>query len=346
MKLNKIISVVLIVVVSIASIYGYKIYKDIFSPNTKFEENEIYVYIPSNSNLTDVENILAPYVLQKERIKLVAQKSNYESKIKSGKFLLKKGMNSLDIIRALRINIPVKLSFNNQETIEKLAGRIAAQIEPDSLTVLKAITNPNFLKENEITEANLMSLFIPNSYEFYWNTSTTKFTNTMVKEYHRFWNQERLNKAKAIGLTPLEVSTLASIVHKETVKNDERPRVAGVYLNRLQRGMKLDADPTIIYAVKKQSGNFDQVIKRVYFKDLELDSPYNTYKYAGLPPGPITMPDISAIDAVLNAEKHSYLFFCANVENFGYHKFATNLKEHGNNRRDYIRWINKQATTK
>lgn len=164
----------------------------------------------------------------------------------------------------------------------------------------------------------------------------------MLKEYNRFWNDERQSKAKAQGLTPNEVVALASIVHKETTKIDERPRVAGLYLNRLKRSMKLQADPTVIYALKKHANNFDLVIKRVLYKDLELDSPYNTYKYTGVPPGPITMPDISAVDAVLNPEKHDYIYMVANVEDFGYHKFARTGAQHNRNKAQYIRWINSQ----
>ena len=165
----------------------------------------------------------------------------------------------------------------------------------------------------------------------------------MAKEYRKFWTPERLAKAEAQNLTSIQVAILASIVHKETVKRDERPKVAGVYLNRLAVGMKLEADPTVIYAVKKESGNFNQVIKRVLYKDLETDSPYNTYKYAGLPPGPIAMPDITALDAVLNPEKHNYIYFCASVTNFGYHEFAVTPAQHEVNRQKYVAWVNKQG---
>jgi UPF0755 protein len=151
-----------------------------------------------------------------------------------------------------------------------------------------------------------------------------------------------LQKANKEGLTTTEVIILASIVHKESAKVEERPRVAGVYLNRLRKNMLLQADPTVIYALKRELNNYDTIIKRVLYKDLTLDSPYNTYKYAGLPPGPITMPDISAIDAVLNAEQHNYFYFVANVENFGYHKFAKTLEQHNRNKTQYIRWINSQ----
>lgn len=165
----------------------------------------------------------------------------------------------------------------------------------------------------------------------------------MAKEYRKFWTPERIAKAEAQNLTPLEVSVLASIVHKETVKSDERPRVAGVYLNRLNRGIKLEADPTVIYSVKKNANDFAIEIKRVLYKDLEMDSPYNTYKYGGLPPGPIAMPDVTALEAVLNPEKHNYIFFCASVTNFGYHEFAVTAAQHEVNRQKYVAWISKQG---
>jgi UPF0755 protein len=187
-----------------------------------------------------------------------------------------------------------------------------------------------------------MAVYLPNSYEFFWNTSAEEFRDRMLKEYRRFWSEDRLQKAKSIGLTPLQVISLAAIVHKETAKVEERPRVAGLYLNRLERSMLLQADPTVIYAIKKHTGNYDTVIKRVLYKDLELDSPYNTYRFTGIPPGPITMPDISAIDAVLNAENHDYLYMVANVENFGYHKFAESLTQHNRNKVQYVRWINER----
>jgi UPF0755 protein len=168
----------------------------------------------------------------------------------------------------------------------------------------------------------------------------------MLKEYNRFWTEARIDKAKSLNLSPKQVMILASIVQKETAKSDERPRVAGVYLNRLKIRMPLQADPTVIYAIKKSTNDFNQVIKRVLYKDLELDSPYNTYKYAGLPPGLIAMPDISAIDAVLNPEKHDYFYFVADVNNFGYHKFAKTLSQHNVNRQEYVRWINQQGVNR
>ncbi len=325
-------------------VYGYMLYRDIFAPNTNFQEKQVYVYIPTNANYEEVKQLIAPYVKDMERFEMVANKKSYpQRENKSGKFLLKKEMSSNDIVNSLRQNVPVKLAFNNQERLENFAGRIATQIESDSLSLLNAFKDPKFLTENGFTESNVLAMFVPNSYEFFWNTSAIKFRDKMAKEYRKFWTEDRIAKANQQNLTPIQVAILASIVHKETVKKDERPKVAGVYLNRLAKGMKLEADPTVIYAVKLKSNNFNQAIKRVLYKDLETDSPYNTYMYEGLPLGPIAMPDITALDAVLNPEKHNYIYFCASVTNFGYHEFAVTPAQHEVNRQKYVAWVNNQG---
>ncbi|RDI09747.1 endolytic transglycosylase MltG [Flavobacterium sp. AG291] len=346
MKLRRIVGIVSLIVVIGGTVIGYRMYQQIFSPNTKFGDERVAVFIPTGSDYEAVKKLVAPYVEDMDKLNSVAEKKEYPANVKAGKFILKNGMNSNDIINSLRQPVTVNVAFNNQETIERLAGRLSHQIEPDSLSLLEAFTDEKFLADNGFNKDNVLSMFIPNSYEFFWNTTPNKVREKMAKEYRKFWNEERLAKAKALNLTPLQVSALASIVHKETVKTDERPRVAGVYLNRLNKGMKLEADPTVIYAMKKQSGDFDQVIKRVLFKDLVIDSPYNMYKYEGLPPGPIAMPDITAIDAVLNPEKHNYIYFCASVTNFGYHEFAVTPAQHEANRQKYVAWVNKMGITR
>lgn len=343
MKLRKIIGIFSLVVVLGATAYGYMMYRDIFSANTTFSESTMAVYIPTNATYAEVQELIRPYIKDMDKFNSTADKKSYPANIKAGKFILKRGMNNNDLVNALRQPVPVNIAFNNQETLQRAVGRIASQIEPDSIALLKAFTDKTFLEENGFTEDNVLAVFIPNTYEFFWNTTPTKVRDKMAKEYRKFWTKERLAKAEAQNLTPLQVSALASIVHKETVKTDERPRVAGVYLNRLKKGMKLEADPTVIYAMKRQSGDFDQVIKRVLFKDLVIDSPYNTYKYAGLPPAPIAMPDISALDAVLNPEEHNYIYFCASVRNFGYHEFAVTPAQHEVNRQKYVAWVNKMG---
>ena len=343
MSTKKIISIVSIVVISGLIIYGFVLIGRIFSSNTKFTEKEVYVHVPTDATYQQALDTLALYVDNLDRFEMVANKMSYPENVKSGRFLLTKGMNSYDLVKAMRYNVPVKLAFNNQERIENLAGRVGSQIEADSLSLLNSFKDSIFLKENDFTEDNVLSMFIANTYEVYWNTSAEKFRDKMIKEYRNFWNEERVAKAKKQGLSPTEATTLASIVHKESVKKDERPRIAGVYLNRLRLGMPLQADPTVIYAKKKKDNDFNQVIKRVFYNDLFLTSPYNTYKVIGLPPGPIAMPDITALEAVLDPEKNDFIYFCASVDRFGYHEFAATLEEHNVNAKKYSNWINSQG---
>lgn len=343
MYIKKILLVIVGLGLIVGGIFTYIVYNAFFTPNTAFNNEEAFVYIPSDASFSDVKSSLEPLLLDLSAFESAAQKKGYDRNIRGGKYRITKGMTNNDIVNTLRVqNLPVKVAFNNQETLGDLAGRIATQIEADSTSLLTALNDEKFLKQNGLDLENALALYIPNSYEFFWNTSADEFRSRMVKEYNRFWNNSRKEKAKALSLSPNEVVTLASIVHKETAKVDERPRVAGVYLNRLRTGMLLQADPTVIYGIKKETGNFDTIIKRVLYRDLENDSPYNTYKNAGLPPGPIAMPDITAVDAVLNPEKHEYYYFVANVENFGYHMFAKSLSQHNRNKEQYVRWINAQ----
>ena len=327
-------------------IYGFILANQVFSKNTKFSESEIYVHIPTGSNYEDVKKIIEPYIENSNRFEMVANKRSYPENVKPGRFLFTKGMNSYALVKALRNNIPVKLAFNNQERIENLAGRVGSQIEADSVTLLSSFKDSIFLKDNGFTDENVMVMFIPNTYELYWNTTAEKFRDKMIKEYRSFWNKERIEQAKKQGLTIVEATILASIVHKESVKKDERPRIAQVYLNRLRLGMPLQADPTVIFAIKKKDDDFNQVIKRVFYNDLFLTSPYNTYKVIGLPPGPIAMPDITALEAVLDPEKNNFIYFCASVDRFGYHEFAATLEEHNKNAKKYSDWINSQGVTR
>jgi len=324
-------------------IYGFILLRQIFSANTKFADKEVYVFVPTDSEYEDVKKIIAPYIENMDRFETVANKRDYPENVKPGRFLFTKGMNSYELVKAMRINVPVNLAFNNQERLENFAGRVGSQIEADSLSLLATFKDSVFLKENGFTEENVLVMFIPNTYEIYWNTSAEKFRDKMIKEYRNFWNKERVAKAAKQGLSPIQATILASIVHKESVKKDERPRIAGVYLNRLRLQMPLQADPTVIYAIKKKSNDFDQVIKRVFYNDLTMSSPYNTYMNVGLPPGPIAMPDITALEAVLNPEKNNYIYFCASVERFGYHEFAATLEEHNKNAKKYSDWINSQG---
>jgi UPF0755 protein len=343
LNIKKIVSIGSVVIVSVLIVYGFILMTQIFSSNTKFTENELYVYVPTGSNYDDVKKIIAPYVENMDRFEMVAGKTSYPENVKPGRFLFKKGMNSYELVKTMRINDAVSLAFNNQERLENFAGRVGLQIEPDSLELLNTFKDSTFLKENGFNEENVLVMFIPNTYDIYWNTSAEKFRDKMIKEYRNFWNKERTAKAAAQGLTPIQATILASIVHKESVKKDERPRIAGVYLNRLRLEMPLQADPTVIFAMKKKSNDFNQVIKRVFYNDLIMKHPYNTYMNIGLPPGPIAMPDITALEAVLNPEKNNYIYFCASVDRFGYHEFAATLPEHNINAKKYSDWINSQG---
>ena len=324
-------------------VYGLIMARQVFAENTKFTQNEVYVYVPTGTNYEEVKNIIAPFVENMDRFEMVANKRSYPDNVKPGRFIFTKGMNSYALVKALRNNIPVDLAFNNQERLEDFAGRVGSQIEADSMSLLTSFKDSIFLKENGFNEENVLAMFVPNTYEIYWNTSAEKFRDKMIKEYRNFWNKDRIAKAKKQGLTPIEATILASIVHKESVKKDERPRIAGAYLNRLRLLMPLQADPTVIYAIKLNSNDFTQVIKRVFYKDLLIKSPYNTYVNLGLPPGPVAMPDITALDAVLNPEKNNFIYFCASVEHFGYHEFAATFEEHTKNAKKYSEWINNQG---
>ena len=341
MKIKKIIISALSILVIIGAIIGYKFFSKIYVPNV-IESSA--VFIPSNTSFDEVAQILDPYLNDSNNFKWVAKKKNYPNVIKPGKYQIKKGMNNNELVNLLRSGSQsaIKLTFNNQDTLEKLAGRISEQIEADSSEILMAILDVNFLTKNNFNKQNILGMFIPNSYEFYWNTSATQFRDRMLKEYRNFWNSSRQSKAKALNLSKNEVITLASIVQKETAKVSERTTVAGLYLNRLRDRWPLQADPTIIFALKQKNGQ-DYEVKRVLNRDLEIDSPYNTYKNTGLPPALIAMPDISSIDAVLNPKKHDYYYMCASVKDIYSHEFARTLTQHNINASKYQRWISKQG---
>jgi len=347
MYFKKILWAIALIGLLIMGGFAYYVYSSVFTENTAFNNEEAHVYIPTGSRFSDVLKELNPLLDNSIAFEAVANRKGYPGNIKPGHYILKKGMNNNDIVNTIRSeNTPVFVKFNNQERVENLAGHLSNIIEADSISLLMAFKDSIFLKNNGLTEATALAIFIPNTYEVYWNTSAESFRNRMLNEYNTFWNPDRLNKAAAIKLSKEEVISLAAIVQKETAKVEERQRVAGVYLNRLKKGMLLQADPTVIYAKKLAENDFDQIIKRVLYVDLEIDSPYNTYKYIGVPPGPIAMPDISSIEGVLNYEKHDYIFFVADVTNFGYHKFAKTFSQHSRNKREYVRWVNSNGVNR
>ena len=311
-----------------------------YFPNTKVADTSQSIFVPTGTSFATLKKILEPHLKSTITFSLAAKAKRFDTP-RIGHFVLKPSMGNQQIINALRSgNTPIQVVFNNQQTIAHLAGRVAEQLELDSLSLIKEIESSYFMDSVNLNQEELLSLFLPNSYEMYWNISAAEFCQRMQRENDLFWNENRESKRKRLNMSRAEVITLAAIVNEESRKVDERPRVAGVYLNRLRRGMKLQADPTVVYAMKRQANDFEMVLRRVLYKDLEIKSPYNTYKYRGLPPGPITMPDISSVDAVLNAESHNYLFFVVDPKNPGYHLFASTYNEHLDNRKVYVRWLN------
>ncbi|OEJ98777.1 aminodeoxychorismate lyase [Flavivirga aquatica] len=347
MYIKKILIVITIIGLVVAAFFANYVYKVMLKPNTAFNNETAYIIIPSDATYNDVREQLVPLLIDIDAFDALAEQKKYTTHIRAGRFQIKKGMNNNDIINSIRsVNLPVKLSFNNQETLEKLAGRVASQIEVDSIELLKAMKDPVFLTENNFKEETALGMYLPNSYEVFWNTSAEGFRNRMLKEYNRFWNATRTQKAKDIGLSKNEVITLASIVYEESKQKSEQPRVAGVYINRLKKGIPLQADPTLKFAAYKLPKYKNTIIKRVLNVHKNIESPYNTYRNQGLPPGLIAMPDISAIDAVLNYEKHKYIYFAADAKRFGFHKFAKTLAQHNANARQYHSYLNAQGVKK
>jgi UPF0755 protein len=341
-KNKKVILIILFVLVLIAGGTAIHFYNTLFSSNIQKDADE-YLYIPTNSSFEDVVRIIKikNIIQDDETFAWVAKRMKY-TKVKPGKYKLEKGMSNVELIRMLRAGRqePVKIQFQNIRLKKDFAGYIGSKLELDSTKLLSMLDSMDYLRTLGFDEDNIFCMFIPNTYEFYWNTSEEKFINKMKEEYDRFWNEERINKAKKINLSKTDVIILASIVDQEALVNAELQRVAGVYMNRLNKGMKLEADPTVIFAI----GDFN--IKRVLNRMLQYDSPYNTYKYNGLPPGPICMPSVAAIDATLTYEKHNYIYFCAKEDFSGYHNFASNLAQHQVNARKFQQALTKRRIMK
>jgi len=344
MKMKKVFKVILIIALLgliIGGIAGYYFYNKIFSPNVDLGDNEsVYLYIPTNATYEQVLDSLysKEIIIDKTSFEWVANLKKYNNLVKSGKYLISNNLSNNDLIDLLRSGKqePVNVTFNNIRLKKDLASKISLQIEADSISLLDALNNDELVKNYGFTTENILSMFIPNTYEFYWNTSTQDFLDRMYKEYKKFWTEERLVKAEKVGLTQLEVSVLASIVQAEQAEHsDEQPKIAGLYLNRINQGIALQSDPTLVYA----SGDF--TIKRVLNKHKEIDSPYNTYLYAGLPPAPINLPEISALDAVLNPETHDYIFMCAKEDFSGYHYFSRTNSQHNIYAEKYQNALNK-----
>ncbi len=311
----------------------------LLKPNVE-KDNTAKIFIPTGSGFdTVLDSLDANNILRnKATFLIVSRLKHYDRYVKPGCYVLKPGMGNNSIINILMQGrqTPVKVTFNNIRTIADLASKVGGQIEADSTEILTFLLDQRNYSNDGYNSATIISVFIPDTYEFYWTTSAEGFYKRMLHEFNVFWTPERLEKAKELNLTPVDVSILASIIDDEVAKNDEKPRIAGVYLNRLRIGMPLQACPTIKFALN------DFTIRRVLDEYLTVDSPYNTYKHMGLPPGPVRCPTKSGLDAVLNAEKHEYLFFAAKSDFSGYHHFSRTLAEHTRYANEYHRELNKR----
>ena len=319
---------------------GYIGYRQIFVVNTIHESAQV-LFIDENVTIDSLS-----YQLKEEGIlgdrrsfDLVAQLMKFDQP-KPGRYRIPVALNNRSLVGLLRSGQQeaVNLTISSARTIEEIAAIAAGKLSYDSIQIASQLTDSVWLMGHGLSRADVISIIIPNTYQFFWNTSPLDFAERMVKEHRKFWEAgDRQSKLSALSMTKSEVATLASIVEKESIQQEERPRIAGVYLNRLKRDIHLQADPTVVFGV----GDF--TIRRVLNRHLEHDSPYNTYMYPGLPPGPICMPSISSLDAVLNAEEHDYLFFCAKPGYNGAHLFAKTNAEHERNARTYRRWLNKEG---
>lgn len=335
---TKVILGALLVLVVIGGYYGLQFYKVYFAPNTTGKEK--YLYVRTGHTLDDLfEEIRRKDILTDiGTFSQAAAKMDLKGALKPGRYKIAKGMTNRGLINMLKAGNqePVKLKFQNIRKKENFAGYLAKSLESDSLTFIKLLDSAALIEKYGFNKDNSYTMFIPNTYELYWNTSPSEFFEKMQKEYEKFWNDSRKAKAAALNLSPIQVSILASIVDAEALYDKEMPIIAGLYLNRLNKGILLQADPTVIYA------NDDFTVKRVTNSLLQVQSRYNTYKYAGLPPGPIMMPSINAIDAVLNKDNNNYIYMCAKEDFSGFHNFAVTVQEHEINAKKYREALNKR----
>ena len=310
-----------------------------FPSLTNTTKDSVYFFVRTGSQYPQVYmDFKKSGILKYERgFDWVAKKKEYNANIKPGRYLLLKGMSNSQIVDVLRSGkqAEVKLVFNTTRYFDRLAGVVSKQIEADSSSIIAALRDTAMIKKYGFTTDHWRAMFIPNTYRFLWNTSAEQFLDRMNLEFKAFWNKDRENRLKEIGLDKFQLMSLAAIVQEETIKPEDMPKVAGVYMNRLKMGIKLQADPTVIYALG------DYSIKRVLRKHLLFDSPYNTYVYPGLPPGPIRIPSLQAIEASLNYQKHDYLYFCAKEDFSGFSVFAKTYNEHLINARKYQKALDK-----
>jgi UPF0755 protein len=325
---RKLILSILILLVLVGGVGGYYAYKTIYQSNVDLgEKKSLIIYIPTGSTFDDVVRILGENHILKNQstFELLAEKKKYRNAVKPGKYRILANMSNNALVNLLRAGIqePVTINFNGLHTLDELMDRVGRRIEADSLSLHQAIRDNGYLSKYGFNSGNVQALFIPNTYEFYWNTSVDQFFDRIAKEYKAFWTEERKNKAKAMGYSQSEIITLASIVQGEQCcDNEEKKVIAGLYLNRLEQGMPLQSDPTVIYAI----GDF--TMQRVSLEQTRINSPYNTYVIKGLPPGPIGFAQASSIDAVLNHEQNDFIYMCAQEDLSGKHYFSKSYEQH------------------
>ncbi|MBV6646999.1 MAG: endolytic transglycosylase MltG [Cyclobacteriaceae bacterium] len=340
MKRKKFIAIFMIVFTIMLSSFAFYGYQVLFTPNVLPEKEDRLFAIAPGASFKDVQNALYDQGIVTDLVSfsVVAKLKDYDRLVKPGLYQLRKDMSNLEAVNLLRSGnqTPVKVTFSVARQLKELAVPLSSFFAFDSTSLASLLMSDSIASSYGFEPHTFISMFIPNTYEMYWTSSPRQVLDRMKSEYDRFWNDERKQKASSMGLTPLEVSTLASIVESETNKLDEAGRIAGVYINRLKRSIPLQADPTLVFAL----GDF--TVRRVLDKDKRLDSPYNTYKYEGLPPGPIRLPTIAGINAVLNYESHKYIYFCAKDDFSGYHAFARTYREHLINARKFQRALNNE----
>lgn len=337
-KSTKIILVIAVIILAVGGFYGINLYSTYFAPNASGKAP--YIFVKTGASFNDlIKELEEKEILNNvTSFKTAAEKMNLANNLKPGRYAVKDGMNNRTLINKLKSGNQdaVKLKFQNIRKKENFAAYLAKNMESDSLAFIKVIDSAALIEKYGFNSENIYTMFIPNTYEMYWNIKPIDFFEKMQKEYMKFWNDDRKRKAAALNLSPTQVTILASIVDSEALYDKEMPTIAGLYLNRLNRGILLQADPTVIFA------NDDFTVKRVTNALLSVNSKYNTYKYAGLPPGPITMPSIKAIDAVLSPEKNNYIYMCAKEDFSGYHNFAETQAQHDINAKKYREALNKR----
>lgn len=328
-----ILGIILFGIAGVAHIYYY-----FFAPPFQIKETA-YIYIDRDDDVDSVYHKIAETGNPKQMHGFESLVRYQGYTLKTGRYAIKPTDNMRYLHRRLSMGYqtPIKLTIGSVRTLDRMARNVSRQLMIDSTEVATLLNDTAYIREIGYTKETLPALFIPNTYEVYWDMSAEDFMARMQKEHKAYWNEKRMKQAEAIGLTPIEVATLASIVEEETANQAEKPMVAGLYINRLKKGMLLQADPTVKFSLQEFG------LKRILFRHLEVDSPYNTYKYAGLPPGPIRVPSYQGLESVLNYTKHNYIYMCAKEDFSGTHNFAVTSAQHAANARKYQQALNRKG---